>query len=288
MDLSRQRSIALAVRASLALTTAFSVLGMAAQAAAQIYFSPYGYTVHRPIDEFEPNITPGRIAAILARQGYRLAGPVGRRGEKIVAFGVDDGGYRMRFVIDPYEGEILSSRPLGPAFAPDGPREGLASMGPYGPGGAIDPDEYGPRPRGPREPFDPDEYGAPTDAPRERHGLARRSVSRGVDVVRPPSHVRASMHHAKTAAHAPAEPARRSTPRLAPSQAMKPHAPASTRTTPPAPPAKAAIAPVTPKSITTPPPANAPARASGHESSSPPATPSGPSNEAGTKSNVGR
>ena len=73
--------------------------------------------------------------------GYQLVGPLGRRGEQIVATGVSRREGDMRFIIDPYEGRILRAVRLGPPPMYDrGPRYG----GDYGPSGG---DAYGRPPR---------------------------------------------------------------------------------------------------------------------------------------------
>lgn len=90
------------------------------QATAQVFFYPFAYTFQRPIVEPEPDVSPRRIAAILAREGFRLVGPLAHRGDQIVATGVDAKGRRSRFIIDPYEGEVLSAWRLGSAFAHEG------------------------------------------------------------------------------------------------------------------------------------------------------------------------
>jgi hypothetical protein len=52
------------------------------------------------------------IAGLLAERGLRLEGPLDFEGPNIVAMGVDPAGRARRFVIDPYEGAVLSARPL--------------------------------------------------------------------------------------------------------------------------------------------------------------------------------
>jgi len=52
------------------------------------------------------------IAILLERRGLRLEGPLDFQGPNIVAVGVDATGYARRFVIDPYEGAVLSAHPL--------------------------------------------------------------------------------------------------------------------------------------------------------------------------------
>ncbi len=52
------------------------------------------------------------IAGLLAERGLRLEGPLDFEGPNIAAIGVDPTGRARRFVIDPYQGEVLSARPL--------------------------------------------------------------------------------------------------------------------------------------------------------------------------------
>ena len=107
-------------------------------AAAQgFYPSPYGDYPPRPIfePEPEPEVAFSRrdVAAILARHGYRLVGPLRDRGDRVVASGVDALGRMAKFVVDPDEGEIVRSWPVGPAFGPGGPHGEFAAPGPYEP-----------------------------------------------------------------------------------------------------------------------------------------------------------
>jgi hypothetical protein len=107
MILTRLRSKHLIALVSLApLTAAF-----APPAAAEFFFRPFGQVFHQPIVEEDaaPDVSPRAIASILAEEGFRLVGPLGRRGDQIVVTGVDRRGRQRRFVIDPYEGEILRS-----------------------------------------------------------------------------------------------------------------------------------------------------------------------------------
>lgn len=180
------------------------------QATAEVFFRPFGFAFHRPIAEPEPDVSPGRIAAILARRGFRLVGPLGYRGDQIVATGVDVRGARERFIIDPYEGEVLSSWRIGPHFAREAPL------------GAPPP---------------PEPYGAPEavafDEPRVIPGI-------GGETRRPPQPRASTPPRAKTAAHPAGETAPRAAPRPAPSQATKtPPKPAA----PSASPAPSAAAP---------------------------------------------
>jgi hypothetical protein len=92
----------------------------AESAQAQFYFRPfaYSYSYHRPmVEEPAPYGSYRSVARILAREGYRLVGPLGNRGDQVVATGVDADGRRVRFFIDPYEGQVLHSRPIASARA---------------------------------------------------------------------------------------------------------------------------------------------------------------------------
>jgi hypothetical protein len=61
------------------------------------------------------------VAGLLAERGLRLEGPLDFEGPNIVAIGVDPAGRARRFVIDPYEGDVISARPLPHMAArPDG------------------------------------------------------------------------------------------------------------------------------------------------------------------------
>jgi len=150
-------------RAKLASAIVFGMLAWPEGTPAQVLLPPYVYAFRRPLVEPDLYISPKRVAAILAREGYRLAGPLGRRGDQIVAVGVNAEGWRMRFIVDPYEGEVLSSRPLGPVFEYGGSREVGAPAQHYEPADPIEPGEYGSHSgrtfRDPYEPMDPNERG---------------------------------------------------------------------------------------------------------------------------------
>ena len=87
----------------------------APDAQAQFYFRPFFNGFNRPIEEPAPYASHQSVVRILARAGYRLVGPLGSHGDQILAMGVDARGNYMRFVIDPYEGQVLHSRPVGRA-----------------------------------------------------------------------------------------------------------------------------------------------------------------------------
>lgn len=67
------------------------------------------------------------IAGLLGERGLRLDGPLDFEGPNIVAIGVDPVGHARRFVIDPYQGEVIAARPM--------PRLAARPEG-YGPEGA--------------------------------------------------------------------------------------------------------------------------------------------------------
>lgn len=103
-----------------ALTFACALAPVAAlpgPAQAQAFFRPFGgmYVYDAPI-EAQPGPYANRhsVAAVLARRGFDLEGPIERRGESIVAHGYNPRLGEMRFVIDAYEGEVVNSRRVGP------------------------------------------------------------------------------------------------------------------------------------------------------------------------------
>ncbi len=93
---------------------------VANEARAEFFFRPFGGVFAGKIEEEPPPAFTSReaVGRIVAREGYRLVGPLRRHGEQIIAVGVDRRGRRMRFVIDPYEGTVLSSQRLA-EYAPD-------------------------------------------------------------------------------------------------------------------------------------------------------------------------
>ncbi|MCQ4190986.1 hypothetical protein NEI07_15495, partial [Methylocystis sp. NLS-7] len=103
-------------------------------AVAQFFFRPFANVFRSRIPDEGPPAYASRpaVASILGRTGFQLVGPLGRRGDQIVATGVSRREGEMRFIIDPYEGRILRAVRLGPPPAYDrGPRYG----GDYGPSG---------------------------------------------------------------------------------------------------------------------------------------------------------
>jgi hypothetical protein len=130
--------------ASLAPAALIAGLAVFGQAVAQGRHPPDDYERDRLTVESARDISPRRIVPILARHGHRLAGPIRSRGEQVIVTGVDARGEMMRFIIDPDEGEVLSSWPVASAFAHDESR-GRARSRRFAPPGVDDPDDYGPR-----------------------------------------------------------------------------------------------------------------------------------------------
>lgn len=187
MMLSRLRPKLLLVIASLAPVAAPS------PAAADVFFRPFGYAFHQPIPEPAPNATPQAIAGILGEEGFRLVGGLGRRGDQVVATGVDRRGHYRRFLIDPYEGEILRSWRIGPEGGPgfveapaaayrggpgpepyDGPRAGAAEDPLVVPGLGGEPRRPAPQSAAPARRAEP---------PARTHGAVRQE---NAETQRPP------------------------------------------------------------------------------------------------------
>jgi hypothetical protein len=93
--------------------------GGAGPAAAQFFFQPFFQSWRYDLPGTEEEIpqygSRRAVARILAREGYTLMGPLGRRGDQIVATGVSRRDGETRFFIDPFEGRILAVRRLEPA-----------------------------------------------------------------------------------------------------------------------------------------------------------------------------
>lgn len=118
-------------KAGMAAALAIGPIAFAGSAQAQVYFRPFVYSYERPaVEEPAPYGSYQSVARILAREGYRLVGPLGKRGDQVVATGVDSAGRRMRFFIDPFEGEVLQSRPIASAHAYEAPSEAGYSPSP--------------------------------------------------------------------------------------------------------------------------------------------------------------
>lgn len=103
------------VRSRLAAFAGAALFIAAEPAAAQLYFRPffqpfaYTFSYDQPVEGEAPARHGSRraVASILAREGFRLVGPLGRRGEQIVATGYSRHEGEMRFIVDPYEGRII-------------------------------------------------------------------------------------------------------------------------------------------------------------------------------------
>jgi hypothetical protein len=130
-------------------------LALAASAAvpervsAQFFFRPFAYSYSHQIPDEGPPAFASRpaIASILGRAGFRLVGPLGHRGDQIVATGVNRRDGEMRFIVDPYEGRILRAVRLGPPMYDRGPRDG-GDDGPPGGDPYADGSPHGPPPGG--------------------------------------------------------------------------------------------------------------------------------------------
>ena len=125
-------------KAGLTIALALAASAAAPQHAfAQFFFRPFANVFRAQIPSEGPPAYASRpaVAAILGRTGFQLVGPLGRRGDQILATGVSRREGEMRFIIDPYEGRILRAVRLGRA-----PNRGA----PYSP-----PMAGGPAPAGP-------------------------------------------------------------------------------------------------------------------------------------------
>jgi hypothetical protein len=166
------------------LSAAFALAALAAPApaGAQGYPSPYGYyppppNIETPYDP-DPGAMRERIAATLARLGYRLVGPLRDRGDEIFASGVDATGQMVKFVIDAGEGEVLRSWPVESGFEYGPPGFGRAGA-PHAFIGEGEFENYGPRPL-PRVYVSPDRVETPDGrmrSPRTAHHHAEDARS---------------------------------------------------------------------------------------------------------------
>jgi hypothetical protein len=285
---------------SLASTLALAALIAPGPAAAQGLYPPYGYYPRQPMigaepeSEPEPGISRRDVAAILARDGYRLVGPLQDHGDRILASGVDARGRMAKFVVDPDEGEILRSWPVSPAFGHGGPDEGFAVPGPY----EVEEGDLG---------------GAGS---REGHVHARRNeggapdrYERGPQTARHADENLTVSRHAKLAVHSAENPAHRAVQHPSASLATKVRPVTAATFPPPArpaqappgqaraiigPPARTSTSPAPIQTMTAPPSsAHSSARASAPKLSSPmsPAEQPRPleiENEAVPKSNIGK
>lgn len=208
-----------------------STISAPPSATAEVFFRPFGFTFNQPIPEPAPDVSPRRISAILAHRGFRLVGPLGYRGDQIVAAGVDAHGVRRRFLVDPYEGEILSSWRIGPPGAPPAPYGAVVPAEPYGAPEAIPPAESG------------DPLVIPGVGGETRHSAPPRAATppRAKMAAHPPGEAasRAARRPAQPQAGKAAPTPAVSAPAVSPSEAQAPAptaaAPATVVATPPAP-----------------------------------------------------
>ena len=215
---------------------AVSVAGMAglsAPASAQFWgggwFGPIPIPGPAPADSGAA-IPVRMVARIVAAQGFRLTDYPVRRGNRVIALGVDGRGQMMRFVIDAYDGAVLRASLVG---------------APRPPGYIGNPDTYA--------------YGAPAyGVPEAREPLEAAPKPKAKPKVKTAAKPPATLPHAAPASpatppsqatHAPA-PVTPSAPVTAPATVstppVAPAPPAAATSTPPAPAAPAAPAVVAP------------------------------------------
>jgi len=191
---------------ALALLGATCGAALPQSASAQFFFRPFGGAHFGPAQGGPLPIASRRAAAIiLQREGYRLVGPIERRGPRIVAHGIGPRGEATRFFIDAYDGSIVSSWDEAPP--------------------AMDP-AMGPRSLARSEPADGGEPRV-IEAPREAMGAAPARSARRSSTPRPLS---------PPPKVAVAPPANATAPAIPPASAPKPDPaasqPAAPRATP--------------------------------------------------------
>lgn len=195
------------------------------QALAQFFFRPFGFAYRSEAPEETPLYASRRaVAGILGREGFRLIGPLGHRGEQIVAMGVSRREGEMRFIIDPYEGRILRAVRLGPPPMYDrGYDRGPGGEPDYAPpGGGARPyardlgeEDDGPRAEQPRRaPKSARLRDAPPERPADQRGPAPLTPAPPAPQSQPPASAlpaaparRAAVQPTKPAAPPPAPPA---------------------------------------------------------------------------------
>lgn len=100
------------------LALSFALVCSATAAQAQFFFRPFAHSFDYVVPDDDDGPAPygsrRAVARILSREGYRLVGPLGHRGEQVVATGVNRREGEMRFFIDPYEGYIIRGVRVGP------------------------------------------------------------------------------------------------------------------------------------------------------------------------------
>jgi hypothetical protein len=309
MTLSRLRPKLLLAIASLA------PMAAPTPAAADFFFRPFGYAFHQPIPEPAPNATPQAIAGILSEEGFRLVGGLGRRGDQVVATGVDRRSHYRRFLIDPYEGEILRSWRIGPEGGP-----GFVEAPPAAYRGGPGPESYdGPRASAAEDPLvvpglggEPRRPAPQSAAPARRaetparaHAAVRQENaetqrpphSPPSEATKPPARAAAPQDRPTAPKPAAAKPAERKAPAQQHSGPTPPQgaasAPASAPSSSPSPSPSPAAAPAQPiQAAPEPPHAAAPEPAAvGHQQAAPapqtivPATPATPTPAAAAPAN---
>ena len=105
-----------------------AALFAAAPASAQVFgwwgYQPFEYRYR--VEENTP-LSGGEVRGLLARQGYRLSGPLQRNGDVLLADVADRSGRQLRLIVDRYDGRVLqrflNAEPRPPRGIPGAARE---------------------------------------------------------------------------------------------------------------------------------------------------------------------
>ena len=145
MWMDRGRTQAVLAKAVVLGAISFSgVVSVTAPASAQ-FFGPWFGPRAVPIERDEV-IPPRLVARIVHAQGFRMTDYPSRRGDRIIALGVDDRGQVRRFVLDAYDGAIVNTSLIG-APRPPGYIGGDRGAYAYGAPDIDQPIEAAPKPK---------------------------------------------------------------------------------------------------------------------------------------------
>jgi hypothetical protein len=193
--------------AIIGLAGGLTLLGASAPAQAQFFGSWWGGWHSEPGPYAAAPIPPRRVASIVASEGFALSAPPQRRGDVILADGVDRQGQHMRFVIDAYDGEILRGRVAGPPRPPALIGNGEPAGLPPQAHARLMPGETGPT-------------ALPGAGPRAAAGPILGGAQPGLEPMHPLAKPKAPPKPKQTAAHTPPKAAATAPiPRKVPSQA---------------------------------------------------------------------
>jgi hypothetical protein len=210
---------------------------------AQFFFRPFANAFRTQIPSEGPPAFASRpaVASILGRTGFQLVGPLGRRGDQIVATGVSRREGGMRFIIDPYAGRILRAVRLGAPLrrgAPDAPPM-TGGPGPAGPGPAargLDNARHPETARAPQAPGDATLDAAPNQQTQPRASAAKRSASsKNSRAIVPPPAAPAATQKASEPVASPAAQADKTSSQSPPPATTAQDAPADAKTPSPSP-----------------------------------------------------